>query len=275
MKRWLASLLIPLLIVLLCACVNTAVSYRLSDDHSVHIDYRMEITQDEEDNIRSHRYSITSYWKDMGFTTETAEADGTTTLTGTKTTGYKNMKEAAQALSEIMTAEDSLFYDVEFTYTPSYFQDDFSLKAKVSLENLLRHNEDSGLPAAEAKSLLEKAADCEYTLSIALPGEVVFTNANAQDGQVCTWNLKYGEVTEIELAATNVFSEHVEYYNTLNQTMDRDNLLLIVLSAAAGLALIGAVLILLLRARKRRAPEIKPPTAASTDIVYPPPDHRF
>ena len=113
-----------LLLLLLSACANTAVSYRLSEDNNVSIDYRVEIMPDGE-TISNYTSKIINYWNNMDFQTNTTESDDTTTLTGTKTTGYNNMEEAAQALSEIFAAEDSLFYDVEFQYTPSYFQDRF------------------------------------------------------------------------------------------------------------------------------------------------------
>lgn len=272
MKKWLVLLLLALTLVL-SACANTSVSYQLTADNQVNVDYRMEITPGEED-FSSYTSKITTYWESMGFTANSAEADGITTLTGTKSIPCKDMKEAVQTFSDIFAEEESLFYDVDFIYTPSYFQDDFSLKATVSLEDLLRQNENGELPPAAAQSLLDKAGECEYKLSIALPGEVVSTNADAQDGNVCTWNLQYGKATPIELSTSNVFSENVAYYGMLQNALSRDNLLVVICGVVAGLALIATAVILVLRARKRRAAgtvQIVPPT----DSNVPPADQQF
>ena len=272
MKKWFVLLLIALVLVL-AACANTSISYQLTEDNRVDVDYRMEITPGEED-ISTYTDKISDYWESMGFAAETAEADGTTTLTGTKSIPGKDTNEAVQTFSDIFTDEESLFYDAEFTYTPSYFQDDFSLKANISLEDVLRQNKNGGLPAAAAQSLMDKAAECEYTLSIALPGEVVSTNADSQDGQVFTWNLKYGETTQIELSTSNVFSSNVEYYGMLQNALSRDNLLVIILGVVAGLALIAAVLIFVLRVRKGRTARTAL-DAAPIDQNVPPADQQF
>jgi hypothetical protein len=249
MKRRLACLLI-ILTLALSACADTSVSYRLSGDNSVTIDYRMEISPDGKD-ISSYTSMITYYWEALGFTTDMAESDDTTTLTGTKTVACKDMSEAASSLGAILTDEDSLFYDVDFQYTPSYFQDDFSLKANVTLENLLRQNNSGGLPAGEAQALLNQAADAKYTLSLELPGKIVSTNADSQNGQVCIWNLAYGKVTRIELATTNVFSENIQNYQALQDTRSRNILYVAIFGGAAALALIAGLLVFFLRARRK------------------------
>ncbi len=250
MKKWAALLLLPLLLTL-SACASTAVSYQISDDNRVDVGYSMTITPDGED-VTKYTDKITNYWESLGFTVETAEAEDTITLTGVKSTQCGSMQEAVDALAAMLTGEDSLLYNVEFNYEPAYLQDDFSLKASISLKDLLRHNEDSGLPAAEAEKLLNEAAKCEYTLSIALPGEVESTNADSQDGGVCTWNLKYGEERQIELSSSLVFENNVSYYNMLQGAHRRDTLLAIVFAALTAAALIATAIMLGLRARRRR-----------------------
>ena len=250
MQRWAACLLI-ILILILSACADTAVSYRLTDDSNVTIDYRMEISPEGKD-ISSYSSIITYYWEALGFSTDTVESDDTTTLTGTKTVACEDMSEATEALAAMLTAEDSLFYDVNFAYTPSYFQDNFSLEANVTLENLLRQNNSGGLPVGAAQDLLNQAADANYTLSLELPGKVVSTNADSQDGQICIWNLAYGEVTHIELATINVFSENVENYQALQDTRSQDIMYLAIFGGAAVVLLIAALLVFFLRVRRKR-----------------------
>ncbi len=272
MKKWLA-LIFVVLVLLLSACVNTSVTYKLTENNTVGVDYRMDFTPGDED-ISSYTKKLTGYWESMGFTAKTTEADGVSSLQGTKTVECGDMNEAVKALAEIFTDDDSLLYDVEFLYEPSYFQDDFSLKASVSLEDILRQSESGALPPAAAQSLLDEAAKCQYTLSIALPGKVVSTNADSQDNGLCIWNLKYGETTPIELSTSHVFSDNVEYYGTLQNALSRDNLLMIILGAVAGLALIGVILVLVIRARKKRA-ALAAPAIPAADQHVPPTDQAF
>ncbi len=271
MKKWPALLLI-LSALLFSACADTTVAYRLSDDNCVSVDYQMVITPEGKD-ISDYTDRIIQYWNNLGFETDTTSDEGTTMLTGTKTVECVDTEEAAEMLADLFTKESSFFYGVEFRYTPSYFQDDFSLKASVSLENLLRQNESGGMPAAAAQSLLDKAAEGTYTLSIALPGEVVSTNADSQENGVCTWNLAYGEVTDIELSTTNEFSENTKHYEQLKAAQSRGMILAIALGVAGTAALIAAAV--LFATRKHSKPSGNKPTAPPGDIVYYSRDRRF
>jgi len=257
MKKCAAGLLVILMLVL-SACADTAVSYRLADDNTVTIDYNMAISPGSKD-ISSYTSLITNYWEALGFMTETDEADGTTMLSGTKQVAFDDMNGAASHLASVLTDDDSLFYDVDFNYAPSYFQDEFSLEADVTLENLLRQNSGDGLPPGAAQDLIDQAANAKYTLAIELPGKVTSTNADAQDGQVCIWNLTYGEVTHIQLATTNVFSENVQNYQSLQETHSRDMMYLMIAGGVAGAALIACLLVLILRRGRRRAAKVYMP----------------
>ena len=110
-------------------------------------------------------------------------------------------------------------------------------------------------PAPEVQKMLDAAAKSEYTLSIALPGEVESTNADAQDGTVCTWNLKYGEERRIELSTSNVFEGNVAYYNMLTDAHGRDTLFTIGLAALAVVALLAAAIFS--GAARPQAPRLK------------------
>ena len=91
----------------LAACASTAVSYRIDEDNRVAVGYSMTITPDGED-ISKYADKIANYWESLGFTVQTSEVDGTTTLSGTKTVECETMQEAVDTLAEALTGEDSL-----------------------------------------------------------------------------------------------------------------------------------------------------------------------
>lgn len=271
MKKWPAFLLV-LPVLMLSACAKVAVSYTLSGDNCVSAEYSMDIRPGNED-ISAYTSDIAAYWENFGFSAQVTKASDTTTLSGTKTVECGDMQEAVEELGRWLTKKSSAFSDVEFTYTPSYLHEDFSLKANVSLKDLLRQDESGDIPAAAAQSLLDKAAQSEYKLSISLPGEVVSTNADSQDKGVCTWNLAYGEVTEIDLSATNAFSENARHYEALQATQSRGMLLAVILGAAGFAVLVAVIGILIVRSRRKHFG--MRPKAPSGDIVYSSRDPRF
>jgi hypothetical protein len=160
-------------------------------------------------------------------------------------------------LSSVLTDENSLFYDAQFTYTPSYFEDNYSFTAKISLENIIRKSEDRTIPAAEVNSLLASAAAGKYKLCISLPGEVTETNADERNGQECTWVLKYGETREISIASKHVFEENVSHYASLNETQSRDNMLFLICGVAAAVLILLIIIVALVRRSRRSKVSIK------------------
>ena len=250
MKKYAVLLLIPLILIL-SSCANADISYRLTDDEAVRIEYELSSPSDDE-NIPRYFESIAAYWDDMGFSTETSDDDEFVTVYGKQSTFYDSMEEAATEFSAILTDEASLFYDVTFEYEPSYFEDNFSLSASVSLEDLIRQSEVQDIPSGEVEDLAE-SANGTYILTIELPGEVVETNADEQDGQSCSWRLGYGEVTQIELKTTNVFDANVDYFETLTATQQHDRRLFLICAIAGGALLLAVIVVLIVRRAKKKS----------------------
>ncbi len=249
-KKILLSLVALMLVLALCSCADAAVSYQLKNDNTISVDYRLEISSGED--VSAYTDAIADYWKLMGFTVSSTEENGTVALSGSKALKSDSRSAAAAQLSSMLTDEKSIFHDAEFKYTPSYFEDDYSFTAKVSLENIIRKSEDRSIPAAEVQTLTASASEGKYRLSISLPGEVTETNADERDGQTCIWLLKYGETKEIGIASKQVFEENAAHYAKLNETKSRDDMLVKICGAAAGLIAL-TILIAVLERRARRS----------------------
>lgn len=248
--------LVLLLIILslsLSACADVDISYRLSDDNSLNINYSLSLSSVGED-ISGNISLIKAYWADMGFSVDDSENNGVFSLNGNKAISCDSQGSAALELSSILTDKDSLFSDVAFTYTPSYFEDDYDLSANISLKDIVRKSKESNIPSAEIESFLKDAENGKYTLSITLPGKVLKTNADTQDGQTCTWLLKYGEARKLELKTKRVFDENAAHYASLNETQSNDNLLFIISCAAAGLLLFLIIIVLSVRRARAKRP---------------------
>ena len=249
MKKWLPLMLIPIL--LLSACAVAQVSYRLGDDFSVTVDYSVELHPDDTDAVQ-YTNAITQYWAEMGFSTTFDEEDGVFMLTGTKHDAYDSPADAAEAFSALLTDENSLFQNAEFTYTPSYENNLYSLTASVSLEDIIRQSDVQNIPEGEIDTIENSAEEGTYTLCIALPGEVVSTNAESEENGVCTWTLAYGEVTQVSIETSKVNSENLEQYAALQEQQRRDTQLLIISGAAVAIILIALVIVTIVRKRKNR-----------------------
>lgn len=253
MKKCSILFILILLLIVLASCTDVTVSYRLSDDNTVRIDYALEISAIEE-NVSSYVSSITRYWSDMGFEAQSAEKSGVHNLSGTKAVECDSRSSAAAQLSSMLTEDGSLFHDAAFTYTPSYFEDNYSFTASVSLKDIIRKNEEHTIPAGEVEALINSANEGEYKLSISLPGEIVDTNADSSDGSVGEWTLKYGEERRIELSAKKVFDENVSHYEKLKETQSKDEtLLLACVAASAALLLLIIITLIVRRSRRQRA----------------------
>lgn len=251
MKRLCFLLFIPLLLVL-TSCTNVDVAYRLLDDHTVSLDYSLEIPADDE-NLKGYINTISDYWESMEFAVETDILDDAYRLSGEKSISSDTKELAAEEFSSLLTQEDSLFYDVDFSYQPSFEADEYSLSASISLENIIRQQEIQNIPAEEITILRNNAQNGEYKLSFSLPGEIISTNANEQDGQVCTWNLNFDEVTHISMQTKKTNDENIEYYAKLKDDYDNDVMLFTifgVVGVALFLALILALIIRLIHKKR-------------------------
>lgn len=253
MKKLFALLLLCALGAALSSCADAAVTYRLSQDNSVKIDYSITLTPGEE-SVSSYFSSIEKYWIEMGFNTGSSKENGKYTITGEKTIDCDTSSAAAAQLSTILMDENSIFQNADFNYTPAYFEDNYSFTADVSLKDIIRKNEEHTIPAGEVEALISSAGQGEYILRISLPGEVVKTNADSQEGGLCEWKLKYGETRSIELSTKRVFDENIAHYDKLKDTESKDSLLLLICAAGAGAALLTIIILLIVRrSRSRRA----------------------
>lgn len=244
-------LLLIILIFSLSACADVDISYGLSEDNSLNIDYSLSLSPEGED-ISSNISLIKAYWTDMGFSVDDSENNGVFILKGNKTVNCDSQVSAAKELSSILTDKDSLFSSVTFAYTPSYFEDDYDLSADISLKDIVRKSKESNIPSAEIESFLKDAENGNYTLSITLPGKVLETNADKQDGQTCIWLLKYGETRKLELKTKRVFDENVAHYADLNKTQSRDSLFFILCCASAGFLLLLIIIIISVRSARTK-----------------------
>ena len=250
MKKLTIFLLICASIALLSSCAGAAVSYRLSDDNTVIVDYEITLSSGEE-NAASYVSGISRYWHDMGFDANDTEDNGTHTITGTKTLKSDSRGAAAAALSSILTDDKSLFYDAVFTYAPSYFEDNYSFSASISLIDIIRKSEENTIPSGEVDSLIESAGQGIYKLKMTLPGEITHTNADTQNGQECEWILKYAEERRIELSTKKAFEENVAHYANLTETQSRDDTFFTAFAIAAGALLLLILITVIVRASRR------------------------
>lgn len=253
MKKLILMLLVPLILIL--ASCSASMSYQLTEDNNINTVYYADITSSGI-NISSYADSLKKYWEQMGFTVETGGTGEEHSVTGKKTSGYESGVSAAGAFSSILSDKNSIFTNIKFTYTPSFFKDSYSLTASVSLDGVIRQSEDESIPEAEAGSLLKQAQSADYTLSIQLPGNIISTNADTQESGVCSWNLKYGESRDISLQTEREFKEHTDKYTGLQNSLKNDNLILIICSAAGGAALIGIILTFAIR-KSRKSKDTK------------------
>ncbi len=249
MKRIL--LLMVMTVLLLSACADANVSYRLGDDNSVSIDYLVELEQDSTD-AALYASAITQYWTNKDFNTTSDEKEGLLTISGSKSTASGSPEEAAQAFSSMLSGEDSLLQYVSFVYTPSFEYDKYSLSTSVSLKDIIRQNQVQNIPDGEIKALEGDATDGNYTLSISLPGDVVSTNADSNEGGVCSWKLAYGEVTQITLETSKFNQENKDYYAQLTEQQRKDEQLLLLCGGAAAVLLAALVIVAIMRSRKKR-----------------------
>ncbi len=255
MKRWL-SLFLFIPVLLLSACVAAQVTYRLGDDFSVNTEYMIELAPGDEDAVQ-YTKAITRYWTDMGFSSTIDDTDGTVTLAGTKKDPYDSPEAAAQAFSAMVTDEQSLFRDAKFTYTPSFDTVQYSLTATVSLQDIIRQSEVQNIPEGEIETLENDARDSHYTLRLALPGEVVNTNAQSQQDGYCIWNLTYGEATQISIETRKPNQENTEYYAALQEQQRRDEQLLLITVGAIVVIVTALVIVTIVRKRKERPLKVR------------------
>ncbi len=255
MKKLIFTVMLFFTIVVSSACADAQLQYTLSDDHVTTVRYALAFEQTDQD-VAPYLNEIGSYWakQDMSIYVDKDEK----TVTGEKTVKSNSAKEAAAAFSSVFTSEGSLFSNVSFAYTPSLAADDYSLTAEIDLNDVIRQQEAQGIPADQVLKIEDEANNGDYKISVSLPGDVVDTNADARDGNVCTWALKFGELNKLSIHTQKQNTEAVQNYNKLNSIISNNTMLLIIVTSAAGFCVLMIVLSFIIRkAKQKRASEIR------------------
>lgn len=255
MKKNCLIFIMALLLIVLSACASVDLSYSLSADNTMAIDYQLAF-EDPEQDVSPVLSEIGSYWADQGMAIY-ADNDKKT-LTGEKTLSFDSAKEAADAFADAFTSQDSIFSDVTFTYLPSFSLDTYSLSASLSLADVIRQSDNQILPADQVTALENSARQGTYTISISLPGEVTATNADSRDQNKCTWNLNYGDTRTLTLETKKENTASIQRYNELEKTIERNNALIAICGVAACLCILFIIASVIVRKIKRkRASEVR------------------
>lgn len=220
-------IMILFIVLLLASCASAELSYELSEQNTVELNYKVELNSGDQD-LNGYVQTITSYWNNLDFETQTQSEEGLVRITGTRTIKSDTKNLAAENFVSILGGEDSFFENIQFKYIPSYEVDEYDLKAIVDLRDVIRQSEVQNIPDDELSMLISGAKDGNYTLSISLPGEVVSTNADSTDNGICTWQLHYGESTEIKLHNSLRNDENISVYTGLKHDLNQSNTLFLI-----------------------------------------------
>lgn len=255
MKKIYFVLLLAIMIVISSACASADIKYTLTEDNKTSVQYRVSFEKSDLD-VLPYLSEIGSYWEDQGMTINVDEAANT--VTGEKTLENESVKEAAKTFGDIFSSTDSIFSNVSFTYTPSLRVDDYNFTADVALVDIIRQQQAQNIPSDQIEKIKDTASQGIYRISLSLPGEVLETNADSREGNVCTWTLEYGEVKTLSLHTQKQNTDAVQNYNKLSSIVADNTMLLIVLSSATGVcALIIVLSIVVRRMKHNRASEVR------------------
>lgn len=255
MKKKIILFMLTAAVLALGACADVSLTYRLGDDNTVRINYDADMSRADED-VSVFLDEIGAYWTAQGL--DVTADKGVGTLHGQATHGYDSAALAAQEFGRLVTLEDGFFYDVLFEYAPSFDVDTYRLSASISLADVIRQRKAQGISAERVAAVLKSAAEGAYSVSVALPGETVATNADSVEDGVYTWVLPYGEERRLSLETRRVNTENLELYAALQNKVAKNQTLLIVCLAVGGVSLPAIVAtVLVRRARRRRASKIR------------------
>lgn len=254
MKKLLLIVLM-LNLLLLCACANVSLDYTLTEDHQVRVDYDLSFDETEEDTSK-YIEEIGAYWAKLGF--ELTKSSDEDALHGQMAIMLESSKAAAEQFASLITADETVFYDVSFSYTPSFETDEYSFLASVSLDDVIRQSKAQGISAGQVSEVLSGAANGRYSISVALPGEVVLTNADSIDNGICTWIIPFGESKQLQLQTKRINTENLDLYAALQDRAAANQTWLIASVAAAALLSLAAVLsVIIRRVRRNRASKVR------------------
>lgn len=252
MKK-LTYILILVAVLFLSACANVSISYSLTEDHAASVTYDIHFDESG-DEVNHYLSEVQDYWDRQNFVTTLDRDAGA--LNGTLSGQYDSSIKAAAGFADIVTLDNAMLYDVVFEHSPSFEEDRYSLSACISLADVIRQSQAQDIPADRIESFKSKAAEGIYTISISLPGEVVSHNADRTQGNVCTWDLAYGEQTILELQTLLVNTENLAYRSSLNDRLMNTQTLLLICGCVGGISLLIVLLSVFVRRRRRRRASI-------------------
>lgn len=238
-------------IILLTACVDAEVSYNLDDNFGMDTNMKVVIKHND---LQSRNYAddILEYWRELGFDASSEEMSDKITLNAQIHQNYKDMAIAAGEFAKSLTSSSSIFSDAHFKYIPSFEYDEFKLSASVDLQDVIRQNQLQDIPQNDIDELLAQAKEGSYKLVLSLPGQVTYTNADEQYGNICTWNLEYGKKSDIILENKLINSAAIDEYNELKQKKSSNSMLFRTTVAAAGFILMLIIVFAVIRAVRNR-----------------------
>lgn len=245
MKKLFVILLLPIIIIL-SSCISVDIAYQVTQNNQINIDYTVTLCSTEKD-ISEYANEISAYWTDTGFITTVNKFKDDYTIIGQKNIDFGTKQQVASAFSALLTADNSIFYNVVFEYIPSYTEDTYSLSANISLKDIIRQSEEQNIPATEVKEMQTNAQNGKYTISIALPGNVVSTNADQQENLNYIWHLMYGEEKQISIQTKQINQGNITYYQSLQDTDVQDTKLLCVCCIAIGILFVAITISLVIR----------------------------
>lgn len=251
MKKTALILLCLITLILLTACVDAGVSYTLDENFGTSTHMTVVFKQNDLQS-RSYSNDIIEYWNELGFVASSDEESDKITLNAQINNNYSDMPIATGEFAKLLTLPSSIFSDAHFNYTPSFEYDVFKLSASVDMQDVIRQNELQDIPQNDIDELLEQVKQGSYKLSVSLPGQVTSTNADEQDGSVCTWNLEYGDKTQITLETKLINNAAIDEYNELQQQKSSNSMLFRTIVVAAGFLLLLIIVFSVARAVRRR-----------------------
>ena len=96
---------------MLASCTAADISYTLSNDNTIKINYALALQGDQEggEDLSGYAGTIKTYWDNLGFDTDLKHTDKEFALTGEKTIGCESGQQAAQEFGALFTTRTPSF----------------------------------------------------------------------------------------------------------------------------------------------------------------------
>lgn len=260
MKKICLLIILLLALMILVGCTNVSMHYKLNTDNSLEVIYNVLIDKSK-DEFKDYSYkmltnTIIKQWQAQGLEVDVDENYSEIRFTGELVKQHDSRQEAFDSLDTILKSKYSPFVSTGFEYCASYFEDEYNLSAKISLEDLIRRNDDRVLPRDIQETLTKYANESNFLLTISLPGQTVNTTADSEEysNGVTThsWNLKYDDEKEIALNSIIKNQENIKYFEELNHTANLNKIIFISCGAAALLFLIVFFIMFFVKRRQNQ-----------------------